>query len=929
MSQNEQRNSQLRGIPICKQNGGENLRKKIGCLLLAVLLVFAITIHALAEENYTIEFSLGSGTYEIDDYIRGTGKVLKGEATVKSVPVTVVVEDSSGNSVFEAEQYNTKQDGEFEVDFKMPYGTLDGTYTMSLKAFTTEKVVDFSINSQTEEYSIDFTLNKSQYKVDEYIQGTGQILLGETTVGKVPVTLVIEDETGKSVLLTEQYTTDINGNFEINLKMPYGTTEGLYVMKLKAFEKEKELTFEIEEDSSSVVLESISISTGSVEIWEGETLQLELIGKMSDGTDASNSDLSEAIWSSSDESIAEIDDTGLVTAVSEGTVTIKVEVGELTDEIEITVEEKEEIELEEIEIEEDATEIEEGETLQLELTGKMSDGTEASDDDLSGAIWSSSDESIAEVDYTGLVTAVSEGTVTIKVEVGELTDEIEITVEKKEEEIELEEIEIEADTTEIEEGETLQLILTGKMSDGTEASDDDLSGANWSSSDESIAVVDDTGLVTAVAEGTVIITVEVGELTDEIELEIQEKETTNNGHSSSGDSNNPKEETKQGSKITTKDRYGNKVVKFEIDTNKMKEQIEDEDSKTISIDAIAQSDTDTISVNMDSELVSEARKKGKKLEVNIGNVVIEIEADAIEVEEGASIEFKIDKLKEDKAKEIISKKESSEFNSISEVYNFELNVTEGEKTQKLQFNKSITIAVKYNADEASNPEKIGIYYYNEETEKWEYVGGRANGDGTIVFTTEHFSKYAVMEYDKQFADVDIAWANNEIEVLASRHIIIGVDDNNFAPNNNITRAEFAKLIVKALELEGKDNIVAFTDVEANQWYTEPVEIISSLGIVTGYDGRFNPDDPITREEMATMVVRAMKHVDSEGEYTVSDIDFTDKDEISAWAKATVTIAEEKGLINGTEENKFAPKKTTTRAEAAVVIYRLLKLLDRI
>lgn len=810
------------------------MRKRIGSLILAVILMLTTTIYALAEENYTMLFSLSKESYKLDDYVHGTGKVLKGKSVAKSIPITVIVEDSSGNSVFEVEQYKTKEDGEFEVDFKMPYGTIDGTYTMSLKTFDTEKIIDFDIKSQ-DEYRIDFTLNKTEYMVDEYIQGNGQVFLGETVASKVPVTLVIEDETGKSVLLTEQYTTDANGNFQTNLKMPYGTTEGLYVMKLKAFDEEKKVTLEIKEDSLSIELERIDINSSLVKVKEEETLQ-------------------------------------------------------------------------------------------LELTGKMNDGTVAPGDELEGAIWSSSDELVAEVDNTGLVTAMAEGTATITVKVGKLVDEIEITVQKKEELIELENITIEANSTEVKEEEMLQLELTGKMSDRTTAPDSELEGAMWSSSDDSIAEVDSTGLVTAKAKGSVKISVKVGELTDEIEITVQVKETTNDD-SSSRKSNKSKEETKQGTKTTTRDRQGNKVVKFEIDTKKMEEQIEDKDSNTITIGAVSE-EVDTVSVSMDSELVSKAKQKGKKLEVNIGSVVIEIESDGIEVEKGSKLELKVNKLKLEKAEEVISKKESNEFNSVSQVFNFELNVIKGENTQKLQFDKPLTITVRYDADKVSNPEKIGIYYYNEETGNWEYVGGKANADGTIIFKVEHFSKYAAMEYNKKFVDVDMLWASKEIEVLTAKHIINGVDDMNFTPNRYITRAEFSKLIVKALDLKLGEKTVDFTDVETDKWYTKPIEIVASLGIVTGSDGRFNPNDAITREEMATMVVRALKYMDPE-EYIIADTDFVDKEEISIWAKETVAISEHKGLINGTEENKFAPKKTTSRAEAAVVIYRLLKLLSRI
>lgn len=600
-----------------------------------------------------------------------------------------------------------------------------------------------------ENYTIEFSLNQDKYKFGEYVYGSGRILLGEATASEVPVTLTVEDESGKSVLLVEQYTTDANGNFQVKLKVPYGTTEGFYVMKLKASNEEKEVTFKMEEGSSDIVLESIDIKSKS-------------------------------------------------------------------------------------------------------------------------------------------------------------------------------------NTTEIKEGETLKLQLIGKMSDGTTVLASELMGVRWSSLDESIAKVDDTGVVTGISEGEVKIIAKVGALTDDIKLTVKAKNTTG-GSSSSSKRRNKKtrQETEQGKVIISRDKAGNKIATFEIDNDKIKKQINDKESHIITIDASLEKEANIVSVVMDSDLISKARKMGKKLEIDIGSALIEIDPEGIKVEEGTKIELRINVLKGEKIKKILSKNRSNEATCVSPVFDIELRVKKGGKTQKLPFDRPFTITLKYDINRVSNLENLGVYNYNEKTNRWEYVGGKANRNGTIMFTVDHFGKYAIMEYNKKFVDVDITWANHEIEVLTARHIIDGVDSDDFAPYNNITRAEFSKLIVKALNLESGKNIVIFKDVEPGKWYTDSVNIAASLGLVTGYDGKFNPNDDITREEMATIIVRILKHVDATGDYTISGIDFADKDEISTWAKEAAAIAENKGLINGIGENRFAPKKTATRAEAAVVIYRLLKFLDKI
>ena len=237
--------------------------------------------------------------------------------------------------------------------------------------------------------------------------------------------------------------------------------------------------------------------------------------------------------------------------------------------------------------------------------------------------------------------------------------------------------------------------------------------------------------------------------------------------------------------------------------------------------------------------------------------------------------------------------------------------------------------MNYDPTKVSDPEKLGIYYFNETTGKWEYVGGKVTDEGTIVFNVKHFSKYTAMEYRKTFNDINIPWAKNQIEVLAARHIISGLDNSSYGSNDNITRAAFAKLLVYALNLEQGANKVEFSDVINGQWYTEPVEIAASLGIVTGYEGKFNPNGEITREEMATMIVRALRNVNPNGDYTLGTTTFADNSNISSWAQEAVSIASGKGLRNGLDGNKFGPMDKATRAQSAVIIYRMLNMLDRL
>ena len=159
------------------------------------------------------------------------------------------------------------------------------------------------------------------------------------------------------------------------------------------------------------------------------------------------------------------------------------------------------------------------------------------------------------------------------------------------------------------------------------------------------------------------------------------------------------------------------------------------------------------------------------------------------------------------------------------------------------------------------------------------------------------------------------------EVMFRRGIVSGVTETTFEPDRSITRAEFATLVTKALQLSGSVS-AGFMDVNEYEWYAPYVNAAASVGLIVGSDGYFRPDELITREEMAVIAVKALAFV---GKTTGSgEIDkFADKDTISEWAKPFVDQAASIGLIMGVTPDTFDGRSYTTRAQAVSVIKRLL------
>ncbi|HPR94433.1 MAG TPA: S-layer homology domain-containing protein [Syntrophomonadaceae bacterium] len=166
-------------------------------------------------------------------------------------------------------------------------------------------------------------------------------------------------------------------------------------------------------------------------------------------------------------------------------------------------------------------------------------------------------------------------------------------------------------------------------------------------------------------------------------------------------------------------------------------------------------------------------------------------------------------------------------------------------------------------------------------------------------------------------DIDGHWAQANIEYLVGIGAIAGYPDETFRPDSLITRAEFAKTIVDAFELTAGSGKI-FTDT-AEHWAKDYIAIAAANGIVLGYnDTEFGPDDLITREQMAIMIVKAAGLKDAAGELT-----FSDKDDVSSWAYNWVVSGTQNEIMSGYTDNTFKPLKNATRAEAAAVIYNVL------
>lgn len=253
--------------------------------------------------------------------------------------------------------------------------------------------------------------------------------------------------------------------------------------------------------------------------------------------------------------------------------------------------------------------------------------------------------------------------------------------------------------------------------------------------------------------------------------------------------------------------------------------------------------------------------------------------------------------------------------------------SEGKKIEYNNPEAPVKVVIPYTptTQELKNPEHIVVWYIDEKGKTTEIPSGRYDAaTQSVTFTTTHFSQYAIAYVVKTFEDIgDYGWAKKEIEVLASKGIIEGATPRNYNPSDDITRADYTLLIIKTLGLAGKVD-TNFADVKPEDYYYEAVGIARKLGIIDGVGGnKFNPREQINRQDMFTITARALKKVKQLKEQgTAQDLDrFTDKGAIASYAVESMAAMVKEGLVRG-DGTSIHPEKNATRAETAVLMYRI-------
>ena len=250
----------------------------------------------------------------------------------------------------------------------------------------------------------------------------------------------------------------------------------------------------------------------------------------------------------------------------------------------------------------------------------------------------------------------------------------------------------------------------------------------------------------------------------------------------------------------------------------------------------------------------------------------------------------------------------------------------GSKVKSVKVQKDAAVA------QPSAPTKDGFEFadwYTDKALKTKYdFSGKVTKSFTLYakWTKNDGGTTVGDEWKNPFYDIEKSdWFYDSVKYAYENGLMKGLSDTEFAPSSDITRAMFVTVIYR-MEKEPQTEKCKFTDIEIGSYYEKAIAWANANGIVSGISKDFfAPSEPITREQMASIIYRyaTFKGYDIT---TSGSTAYTDNSDISDYAKDAVTWAAEKSIMTGNTDGSFAPKANTTRAQAAAVFMRILENL---
>ena len=385
------------------------------------------------------------------------------------------------------------------------------------------------------------------------------------------------------------------------------------------------------------------------------------------------------------------------------------------------------------------------------------------------------------------------------------------------------------------------------------------------------------------------------------------------------------------------------VITITVDDKKVAEKLEREGKNTV-VTIPVKTEADVIIGKINGQTVKNMENKEAVLEIKTNNVVYSIPASQINIDavsaqigrevqlEDISIGVRIAASSKDTLKLAEETAAKNNYQLVVNPVDFEITCTNNSKTVEVsRFNVFVKRMVAI--PEGIDPNKITTGVVIEPDGTSRHVPTRVtveNGRYYAVINSLTNSTYTVVWHPLQFKDVEKHWAKDAINDMGSRMVVNGTGEDRFNPDRDITRAEFAAIIVRALGLKPGMGDNQFTDVKNTDWYADYIRIAADYNLISGYgNGKFGPMDKITREQAMTIIARAMKITGLKVELKDGEIQklleaFGDSGKAAQYAKSAIAVCLKAEIVSGRNGKVIAPKDNITRAEVAAVVRRLLQ-----
>ncbi|MGE5328700.1 MAG: S-layer homology domain-containing protein, partial [Deltaproteobacteria bacterium] len=399
---------------------------------------------------------------------------------------------------------------------------------------------------------------------------------------------------------------------------------------------------------------------------------------------------------------------------------------------------------------------------------------------------------------------------------------------------------------------------------------------------------------------------------------------------------------------STTTNNGQTTTTIAVDQGKLEQKLESEGNKAV-VTIPVNTKSDVVVGQLNGQMIKNMETKEAVLEIKTENVTYTLPASEINIDDVSSqigkqvelkdikVDVKVAEPSADTAKIVQDTANKNNYQVVVKPVEFEITCTNQGKTVEVsRFNGYVERMVAI--PDGVDPSKIT-------------TGIVLNADGTfshvptqiVVTGGKYYAKinsltnstYSVIWNPVKFKDVSNHWAKDDVNDMGSRLIVRGTGNDKYEPDRDITRAEYAAIVVRALGLKPGMGSNPFKDVEASTWYCDYVKTANQYGLIAGCaDGSFKPNDKITREQAMIIIARAMKVTKLKSELKDEDIskllaNYSDAGKSADYAKNSIAACVDKGIVSGRSADTIAPKSCITRAEVASIVKRLLKKSDLI